>query len=159
MKREPRVPKTNPMRSRIMSTIRSTGNTTTELRLIHIMRKEGITGWRRGVRLTGKPDFVFERQKLAVFVDGCFWHGCRCKRLPTEHRAFWRAKIEANRARDKQTNQRLRQAGWTTVRIWEHQLRRSPSRVVERLRRALNEDAVSPRGTRTIESARRRRKS
>lgn len=142
MKRQPSVPSTNPIRSHIMSTIRSTGNTTTELRLINMMRKDGITGWRRGVQLTGKPDFTFVRQKLAVFVDGCFWHGCRCKRLPTEHRVFWRAKIGANRARDKQTNRRLRLAGWKVIRIWEHQLKRSPNLVISRLLSVLNDTAI-----------------
>lgn len=122
-----------------MSTIRSSGNTTTELRLIFMMRKGGITGWRRGARLIGKPDFVFGRQRVVIFVDGCFWHGCRCKRLPTEHRAFWRAKIGANRARDKQMNRRLRQSGWKVVRIWEHQLKRSPTLVMDRLERVLDD--------------------
>lgn len=59
-----------------MAAIRSCGNRGTELRLIAFMRAHGITGWRRGAKLTGKPDFVFPAKRLAVFVDGCFWHGC-----------------------------------------------------------------------------------
>lgn len=137
MKRKLTVPKTTPARSRIMSRIRGHGNLTTELRLIGLMRAHGITGWRRGVVLPGKPDFVFPAARLVVFVDGCFWHGCRCKRLPTAHRAFWRSKIETNRARDTRLNKRLRKAGWKVLRFWEHQLKSTPTKAVGRLNTVL----------------------
>jgi DNA mismatch endonuclease (patch repair protein) len=68
---------TKKKRSQVMAAIRSTGNRANELRLAAIFRAHGITGWRRHQALPGKPDFVFRRERLAVFVDGCFWHGCR----------------------------------------------------------------------------------
>ncbi|NJL26105.1 MAG: hypothetical protein HC902_13685 [Calothrix sp. SM1_5_4] len=68
---------TKKKRSAVMAAIRSRYNRSTELTLIAIMRENEIKGWRRGRPLPGRPDFVFPRQRLAVFVDGCFWHGCR----------------------------------------------------------------------------------
>jgi len=127
------------MRSRIMSRVRGSGNQTTELRLIELMRMESITGWRRGVALAGRPDFVFREGRVAIFVDGCFWHGCKCKRLPTRHQAFWKSKIERNRLRDANVGSVLRKAGWHVIRIWEHQLKRNPKLAIQRLKRALDE--------------------
>ena len=116
-----------------MAAIRSTGNRTTELRLAAIFHAHGITGWRRHQRLPGKPDFVFRRQRLAVFVDGCFWHGCaRHLRVPRDNRPYWKHKIARNLQRDRQTNRHLRRAGWRVVRIWEHALR-SPDLVARRI--------------------------
>jgi DNA mismatch endonuclease, patch repair protein len=132
-----RVPPTDPTRSRIMSRVRSTGNLTTELRLIALMRAEHITGWRRGIALPGKPDFVFRKRRVAIFVDGCFWHGCNCKRLPVRHHTFWAQKIDRNRRRDTSVREILRDAGWRVMRIWEHQLKRNPKLAVRRLKRVL----------------------
>jgi DNA mismatch endonuclease Vsr len=76
-------------RSRVMAAIKSTGNKDTELKLIAIFRANGIAGWRRNQKLPGKPDFVFRRERLAVFVDGCFWHGCRWHcRMPKSRIGF-----------------------------------------------------------------------
>jgi DNA mismatch endonuclease (patch repair protein) len=112
-------------RSGVMSLIRGTGNKATELRLIQIFRANGITGWRRGSKLPGKPDFVFLRLRVAVFVDGCFWHGCpRHATWPRTRAAFWKAKILLNKARDKRVNRLLRAESWTVLRIWEHELKR-----------------------------------
>jgi DNA mismatch endonuclease (patch repair protein) len=111
-------------RSENMSRIRSRGNKTTELRLISIMRKYGIKGWRRGSKLPGKPDFVFTRARLAVFVDGDFWHGNPSKyRVPKSNQAYWEVKIRGNMARDIQNNLLLEQRGWRVLRIWESSLR------------------------------------
>jgi DNA mismatch endonuclease (patch repair protein) len=111
-------------RSEVMSLIRSRGNKETELRLLAILRLHRITGWRRGYRLLGKPDFVFPHARLAVFVDGCFWHGCpRCYRRPSSNRGYWDAKFKRNRARDRQVTRELRKRGWSVIRIWQHALR------------------------------------
>src|SRR3989442_3445808 len=67
---------TKAKRSAVMSLIRGSGNRDTELRMMALFRAHGVTGWRRGALLTGRPDFVFRRERVAVFVDGCFWHGC-----------------------------------------------------------------------------------
>ncbi len=85
-------------RSRVMAAIRSRGNGSTELRVMTIFREHGITGWRRHQTLPGKPDLVFRRERLAVFVDGCFWHGCpRHCRMPKSREEFWKAKIARNK--------------------------------------------------------------
>jgi DNA mismatch endonuclease (patch repair protein) len=113
------------MRSKCMSQIRSRGNRTTELRFAQFLREYGINGWRRGCNIFGKPDFVFRRHKLAIFIDGDFWHGNpRNYRLPKSNRQYWRKKIESNRARDRLVNRTLRQKGWTVLRFWESNLKR-----------------------------------
>jgi DNA mismatch endonuclease (patch repair protein) len=89
--------------------------------------------------LLGKPDFVFPKLRLAVFVDGCFWHACPLHATkPRNNAAFWRKKLARNRARDRKVNRTLRAAGWRVLRIWEHELvRKRQERLVARLRRAL----------------------
>lgn len=124
-------------RSYVMSRIRSSGNRSTELRLVVLMKREGITGWRRRHRLTGNPDFVFSKERLALFVDGCFWHGCpRCRNIPMTNPDYWLEKNERNRARDRLITRSLQDKGWTVLRVWEHSLR-SPRRVSNRIQRAL----------------------
>lgn len=88
--------------------------------------------WRLGYRfrlrtsLPGKPDIVFPKQKLAIFVDGCFWHGCpEHFRLPQTNREFWRDKISANQERDRRVDRALKRDGWQACRIWEHELKDS----------------------------------
>ena len=125
-------------RSLVMAAIRSRGNLSTELRLLGLMRAAGITGWRRGSRMPGRPDFVFRREHVAVFVDGCFWHGCpRCSRGVADKRAFWRDKIAGNRRRDARVSRLLRRLGWSVVRVREHEIRRKSAGLPSRLLRAL----------------------
>jgi DNA mismatch endonuclease, patch repair protein len=114
---------TKAKRSAVMSRIRGRGNKDTELALMKIFRQHGITGWRRNQKIFGKPDFLFRHQRLALFVDGCFWHGCprHCK-IPTGNRAFWKKKFATNKARDRRVNRELRKLGWQVVRVWEHDL-------------------------------------
>jgi DNA mismatch endonuclease, patch repair protein len=118
--------RTTVSRSRNMSAIRSKYNKTTECALVTIFRKSGISGWRRHSKtIYGKPDFIFRRAKIVVFVDGCFWHGCReIKKLPKRNGKFWQKKIQGNIERDKVVNITLRQEGWKIVRIWEHQFKK-----------------------------------
>ncbi len=112
------------LRSQNMARIRAKGNQTTELRLIQIMRTAGITGWRRHQALPGKPDFIFRKERLAIFVDGCFWHGCpKCFRLPQDNRDYWYKKISNNKQRDRAVTKELNHRGWKVLRIWEHSLR------------------------------------
>ena len=124
-------------RSEVMSKILGKGNAKTEVRFARLMRAGGISGWRRHLPILGKPDFAFRNQKLAIFVDGCFWHGCpKCFRLPKQNRAFWKVKIDGNRKRDQSVNRRLRRLGWKVIRIRECQLRHSV-RVVVKIKKAL----------------------
>jgi len=117
---------TKKKRSQVMAAIRSRGNKDTELKLASILRAAGITGWRRHQPVPGHPDFIFQRERLAVFVDGCFWHGCRWHcRMPKSRTDFWNPKIAANKKRDKTVNLLLRKRGWRVLRIWEHALQDS----------------------------------
>ena len=147
-------------RSEVMSRIRSTGNKDTEQKLAGLMRAAGITGWRRQTALkyesrrrkderakgkvkaekkTVRPDFVFRTERVAVFVDGCFWHGCpRHGTRPRQNRKFWDAKLARNKARDREVTRRLKQAGWTVLRIWECALaNRRQAIALRRIERAL----------------------
>jgi len=92
-----------------------------------------------------KADFVFPKQKLAVFVDGCFWHGCpKHGTSPKTRASFWLAKISGNKARDSLVNRLLRKRGWKVIRIWEHELtNRNLPRLLRRFSRL--RDQPSPR--------------
>jgi DNA mismatch endonuclease (patch repair protein) len=161
---------TKSKRAAVMARIRSRGNRDTELALARLLRRARLAGWRRhfqirisesGVRIFRvRPDFVFPGQRVAVFVDGCFWHGCplhspparwlRKSSMPAVPRSktqralalrtgkrFWRQKLAANIARDRHVTLRLRRAGWRVIRIWEHALAGNPARCVQRIRQAL----------------------
>jgi DNA mismatch endonuclease (patch repair protein) len=89
------------LRTRIMRSNKSKGNLSTELTLVRLMGANRILGWRRGVLITGRPDFVFLHERVAVLVDGCYWHGCKCRRLPKVNRKFSEKKFRANQLRDR----------------------------------------------------------
>lgn len=135
---------TKAKRSEVMLRIRSRGNKDTELALARLLRANQITGWRRHIQIRGRavlprgpkiraaqqrrpttkfsvrPDFVFPKARLAVFVDGCFWHGCpRHATRPKNNRLFWRRKLAGNQARDRRVNRALRRANWRVIRFWE----------------------------------------
>ena len=149
---------TKAKRSEVMSRIRGRGNKETELALAKLLRAARITGWRRhalvkfkvqgsGFNVQGsarlefrvRPDFVFPKLRAAVFVDGCFWHGCpKHSSLPANHRAFWLKKLTGNQGRDRRVTRVLRQSGWRVLRIWEHELtRKNQARCVGRVQRFL----------------------
>ena len=130
---------TKAKRSAVMALIRSRGNRDTELRMIALFREHGIIGWRRGARVFGKPDFVFRAAKVAVFVDGCFWHGCpRHATKPAGNREFWEAKLSRNKSRDRKVSRTLRTKGWRVLRVWECALTRKRSaQTLARIARAL----------------------
>lgn len=125
-------------RSRIMSKIRSRGNAATELRFIKILKEHGITGWRRGLALPGRPDFVFPNKRMAIFIDGDFWHGNPSRfRLPKTNVAYWKEKIAGNQKRDRRTNRILRAQGWKVYRFWQSALSQEAV-VLRRLHRGLD---------------------
>lgn len=159
---------TKAKRSEVMARIRGRGNKDTELALAKVFRLNRITGWRRQVEiqvvaavfgrrslraatagahraplqkpLRVRPDFIFPKLKLAVFVDGCFWHGCpKHGTKPKNNAVFWRKKLATNKRRDALVTQTLRKAGWRVVRLWEHALRRANQKqLLARLVRVLN---------------------
>jgi DNA mismatch endonuclease, patch repair protein len=115
---------TKSQRSEIMKHIRSSGNKTTEQRLITIFKKANIHGWRRHYDVKGHPDFVFLCTKTAVFVDGCFWHGHNCRNvLPKQNADFWNKKRAYNLEHDINITKYFLKRGWTVIRIWECELK------------------------------------
>jgi DNA mismatch endonuclease, patch repair protein len=128
------------MRSRIMSCIPGRRNRSTEIALRFELVRAGVRGWKMHFDLPGRPDFFFPKASLAIFVDGCFWHGCpRCGHIPKTRTTFWAAKIGRNRQRDAANLRMLHSRGIRVLRIWEHSLG-SPSarrRTLERIRTLL----------------------
>lgn len=108
-----------------MAKVRSKGNRTTEIALANGFRLAFVKGWRRHLVLEGtKPDFVFSSKKVAVFVDGCFWHCCPIHgSFPKTNRNFWLKKLNANKERDLRNDLSLTAAGWRVVRFWEHEIK------------------------------------
>jgi DNA mismatch endonuclease (patch repair protein) len=142
-------------RSYVMSRIGGRGNRSTELALALAFRREGLIGWRRHIRMkpklaqvdlasfvgssriTVRPDFIFRAARVAVFVDGCFWHVCPVhSKMPATNVEFWRKKLEGNVARDQRTTRALAGVGWNVIRVWEHELVKMDI-VLQRIRLAL----------------------
>jgi len=122
-------------RSELMSRVRSAGNLSTEIKLATLLRNHRLSGWRRRSSLPGKPDFVWSQARVAVFVDGCFWHGHNCGRnlKPITNEGYWDYKIQKNIARDKRVTRELRNKGWAVLRIWECRLEKDPERCLRRI--------------------------
>jgi len=156
-------------RSDVMSRIRGRGNRDTELALAKLFRQNRITGWRRHLKikldqprivvskstkqnqrnkpktraqLVVHPDFVFLRQRVVIFVDGCFWHGCpKHSNIPVNNRPFWEKKLSGNKTRDRFVNRQLRKNGWKAVRIWEHDIAKRSDACLMRIQRALQTES------------------
>lgn len=112
----------SPLRSRIMGAIKGKHNKSTEAKLRMALIKAGLKGWvLHPIGVFGNPDVFFRKEKLAVFVDGCFWHGCpECGHVPKTRAAFWKAKFERNQSRVKVVKSKLRKKAIKVVRFWEH---------------------------------------
>lgn len=126
-------------RGRLMSRVKSTGNQTTEKRLAKLLRKAGLSGWRRHQSLIGRPDFTWTKLNVVVFVDGCFWHGHDCGKniQPKTNADAWRGKIRRNKERDRRVSSALRRRGWRVIRIWECHLKRKPAACLAKIQRAI----------------------
>lgn len=112
-------------RTEIMRSVKSRGNESTEILLIKFFKEQKITGWRRKYNLFGKPDFVFIRNRIAIFTDGCFWHGHGCRNIkPKDNAAYWDKKISRNKERDKLVTEHLTNLGWNVIRIWECEIKK-----------------------------------
>lgn len=127
-------------RSAVMRNIKSKGNKSTELALIELFQEQGIIGWRRGYPVKGHPDFAFLGKKVAIFVDGCFWHGHDCRNThPKENEDFWAKKIGDNIKRDKAVTEMFMNRGWTVVRVWECELKKkNRAFLIKKLRSVLD---------------------
>jgi len=112
-------------RSAIMREVKSNNNKSTELQLIKVFKENKIKGWRRGYPVKGHPDFVFLEEKVAVFVDGCFWHGHDCRNTrPKDNESYWKKKRERNIKHDAEITQLFQNRGWIVIRIWECELKK-----------------------------------
>jgi DNA mismatch endonuclease (patch repair protein) len=125
------------IRSRIMSRIRGK-DTKPELTLRKILFAGGLR-YRLNYKVAGyRVDLAFPSKKLAIFVDGCFWHGCpRDFRPPKSNTKYWGPKIRTNRKRDKKIDNAIRKEGWQPLHFWEHSLRENPSAVFEKIAKRL----------------------
>lgn len=121
-------------RSRTMAAMRSM-NTHIELLVRRALWREGLR-YRIHAKLPGRPDIVFPGRKVAVFCDGCFWHGCpTCALVPKQNQDYWLPKIERNKRRDLQVTEQLEQEGWTVLRFWGCEIKGDLGAVVDRIRR------------------------
>lgn len=129
-------------RSDIMRAVRSTGNKSTEIALIKIFREYNVKGWRRNYKLFGNPDFVFPTKRIAIFVDGCFWHGHNCRKTtPEDNKEYWENKKHRNIVRDKKVNRTLRKLDWIVIRLWECELKKNKyKRKINRIKKILDID-------------------
>lgn len=125
-------------RSEIMRLVKNK-DSKIEKSLQQALKNAGCRFRKNVATLPGKPDIVFSQEKLAVFVDSCFWHGCKqhC-RIPSANRAYWVKKIEGNKKRDRLVTKELKALGWRAVRIWEHSIAKSLSGVVRKIEKALS---------------------
>ncbi|HOC92731.1 MAG TPA: very short patch repair endonuclease [bacterium] len=123
-------------RSQYMAAIKSRGNASTEKKMLSLLRNNRLNGWRRHYKIPGTPDFCWPRQKIALFVDGCFWHGCpHCYTPPKSNVAYWEDKIDINKRHDRKVTSKLRREGWSVIRVWECQLKYK--RTIVRIERKL----------------------
>jgi len=124
------------VRSHNMSKIKSK-NTKPEILLRKLLWANGLR-YRIHYKLSGSPDIVFVSNRLAVFVDGCFWHKCpKCYVEPKSNTAFWKEKARKNRERDKRNERALKKSGWGVLRVWEHEIKKNPSKTVQKITKKL----------------------
>ncbi|MGZ5026320.1 MAG: very short patch repair endonuclease [Methylobacter sp.] len=119
-------------RSRCMSNIKGK-NTQPELQLRKALWAKGLR-YRVHAALIGRPDIVFPKQRLAIFVDGCFWHGCPIHGTkPVTHADFWENKIKGNLERDRRVTSQLTELGWIVIRIWAHEIKECLDKVTNNI--------------------------
>jgi len=122
-----------------MKRVKSSGNKSTEAKLIAYFAENHITGWRRGYPVKGHPDFVFLSKKIAIFVDGCFWHGHDCRNTrPADNAEYWNKKREKNMRHDKEVTARFESRGWIVIRIWECEFTKKNREVLNEKLKILN---------------------
>ena len=126
----------SPTRSKMMGAVKGQGNKSTEVRLRLALVRSKIKGWKIHPKgITGNPDFYFPANRLAVFVDGCFWHGCpECGHIPKNNEAFWETKIGRNQQRDIRNTQELNLEGTSVLRFWEHELKRDIQKCIDSIK-------------------------
>ena len=117
-----------------MSRVRAK-NTAIERNFFNILKKARLNFKKHDNDMLGTPDVIFKRKKVVVFLDSCFWHGCRWHcRMPSTNRDYWTKKIARNKARDKDVAKQYKANGWKAIRIWEHEVQSNPERVVKKIK-------------------------
>lgn len=128
---------TQEQRSYNMSQIRSR-DTKPEIILRKLLFGDGYRGFRVKSDLPGKPDIVYTKYRVAIFVDGCFWHKCpQCFQKPATNAEFWEKKITGNVKRDEKINEQLNKDNWNVVRIWEHEIKNEPEKCIQKIIKTL----------------------
>lgn len=113
-------------------------DTNIEMKFRKALCGAGMKGYRLNYKLHGTPDVVFVRKRIAIFIDGCFWHKCpKHFGLPKTNKRYWSGKIEENVRRDRRIDKTLKSEGWRVIRIWEHEIKKNPERCVERIMRRM----------------------
>lgn len=121
------------MRSKLMSSIRGK-NTKPELTVRKMLWSKGFRYRIHDKSVCGTPDISNKKKKLAIFVDGCFWHGCKiCYKEPKTNSEFWRKKIQDNKKRRSIVKKRLRSEGWKLIEIWGHEVSKHPNKIGEKI--------------------------
>jgi DNA mismatch endonuclease (patch repair protein) len=133
---------TREQRSYTMSCIRSK-DTTPETTIRSLVHARGLRFRKHKRDIPGRPDLVFVRAKIAVFIDGDFWHGWQFSRWRNKLAPYWRNKIEGNRRRDRNNFRRLRRRGWQVIRIWEHNVEREAESCVDLIETAFRLTVLS----------------
>jgi DNA mismatch endonuclease (patch repair protein) len=124
-------------RTKTMRAVKATRNRSTEMAFRMALVRGGFRGWSNHPKdVQGRPDFFFHAERLALFIDGCFWHGCpHCRggHIPRTNNQYWVAKIHGNKDRDRKVNRVLRSGGVKVIRFWEHELKDNMTRCLKRL--------------------------
>mgnify|MGYP001575952176 CR=1 FL=1 len=124
-------------RSKIMSAIKSK-DTKMEIAFRKVLWNKGFRYSKNSSKYFGKPDLVLKKYKIVIFLDSCFWHGCKNHfRKPTSNKNFWINKIERNKERDKKVNSYYKKNGWRIIRIWEHQIKKDKDVMIEKVLKLL----------------------
>lgn len=120
-------------RSEIMSKVKSK-DSKIEVDFRKAIWKEGFRYRKNPTNYFGKPDIVLPKYKTAIFIDSCFWHGCKkhC-RLPTARKKYWAAKIQRNKERDKEVNRHYKKIHWKTIRVWEHEIAKNHKMILNKV--------------------------
>lgn len=120
-------------RSEIMRAVKSR-NTKIEIIFREAFWKKGFKYRKNSAKYFGKPDLVLKKYKTVIFIDSCFWHGCKKHfRMPSTNRQYWKNKIKMNITRDKEVNKYYKKAGWKNFRIWEHEIKKNPEKALEKI--------------------------
>jgi len=121
-------------RSEIMSKVKSK-DSKIEVNFRKAIWKAGFRYRKNSTKYFGKPDMVLPKYKTAIFIDSCFWHGCkRHCRLPAARKKYWTTKIERNKERDKEVNRYYKKIGWKVIRVWEHEIKKKTDAVIRKIK-------------------------